>query len=310
MAQVPAIFRQTGDSVDHVPSGDMTAGDVAILGTNLVGIAKSDIPADTLGALSIVGMYEGPKVTGAISAWAALYWDEDGDPLGGTAGSGALTTNSALGPFAGWADGNGAAELAETVTFALRSMHSVSSLPRASLGQDDLAPYAIPLSAYKVWDAPFTNVVATTGANDDLALVYGTFGTAASGLETGDLKNVAGPTTRKVGFQFPVPVEYVAGETITLRINCGAKTTVASTTLNVDAEVTRDAAPSVDICATAAQSCNSLTAANKDFTLTPTNVVPGDLLNVVISMIVADTATATAVIGRINKVEMLMDVKG
>jgi len=276
MAQVPAIFRQTGDSVDHVPSGNMTAGDVAILGTNLVGIAKSDIPADTLGALSIVGMYEGPKVTGAISAWAALYWDEDGDPLGGTAGSGALTTNSALGPFAGWADGNGAAELAQTVTFALRSMHSVSSLPRASLGQDDLAPYAIPLSAYKVWDAPFTNVVATTGANDDLALVYGTFGTAASGLETGDLKNVAGPTTRKVGFQFPVPVE----------------------------------APNVDICATAVQSCNSLTAANKDFTITPTNVVPGDLLNVVISMIVADTATATAVIGRINKVEMLMDIKG
>jgi predicted RecA/RadA family phage recombinase len=310
MAQVPSVFIQNGDSIDHTPSSAVTAGDVVVLGTNLVAIAKSDIAADTLGALSINGMYECPKVTGSISANAALYWDDDADPVGGTAGSGALTTNSALGPFAGWADEDGAESGDETVTLILRSVQSATSLARASLGQDDLAPYAIPLSAYKVWDAPFTNVVSTTGANDDLALVYGTFGTAASGLETGDLKNVAGPTTRKVGFQFPVPVEYVAGETITLRINCGAKTTVASTTLSVDAEVTRDAAPNVDICATAVQSCNSLTAANKDFTLTPTNVVPGDLLNVVISMIVADTATATAVIGRINKVEMLMDVKG
>lgn len=35
-----------------------------------------------------------PKATGAIARHQKLYWDEDGNPIDGVAGSGALTTTS------------------------------------------------------------------------------------------------------------------------------------------------------------------------------------------------------------------------
>lgn len=169
------------------------------------------------------------------------------------------------------------------------------------------AEFAVRASDLRVWDAPSTVAVAATAANDDLAVVYNTFLTANPSIETGDLK-AAGATTRKVGFEFRVPDNYVAGQAITLRINAGMKTTVAGVTATVDAQVARKAAPTVDICATAAQSINSLDAANKDFVLTPTNVVPGDVLQAVLSVAVNDAATGTAVIGKIYSVELILPV--
>lgn len=182
------------------------------------------------------------------------------------------------------------------------------SLARANLTQDDLKPYPVKVMDLAVWDAPSTRAVLATGANDDLAVVYGTFLTAAPTVETGDVK--AAESARKVGFQFAVPPEYVDGQTLTLRINAGAKTTVADVALTLDAQVSRQAAPTVDICATAAQSINSLVAANKDFVLTPTDVVAGDLLDVVLTIAYHDDATATPVIGVINSIKILADIKG
>lgn len=95
-----ATYRAKGDAVDYTPGSAVTAGDVVVLGGTL-GIAKSDIAASTLGALIVCGLYSIVKVTGAISQWAKVYWDADGDPVGGTAGSGALTTDPSKGVFAG-----------------------------------------------------------------------------------------------------------------------------------------------------------------------------------------------------------------
>lgn len=185
----------------------------------------------------------------------------------------------------------------------------IGDTARSALVQDDLQPYPVPVGQLRVWDAPSTVAVAATASSDDLAVVYNMFLTAGPTVETGDLKN-AGATTRKVGFEFVLPPEYVSGETITLRINAGMKTTVASVSATVDAQVARRAAPTVDVCATAAQSINSLDAANKDFTITPTDCVPGDILDVVLSVAVNDSGTGTAVIGQINSVAMLLDIKG
>jgi len=44
----------------------------------LIGLAKRDIPADTLGALHVTGVFDFPKATGSgqsINAGAQLYWD-------------------------------------------------------------------------------------------------------------------------------------------------------------------------------------------------------------------------------------------
>lgn len=188
---------------------------------------------------------------------------------------------------------------------------ATAAIQRSKLQQETLAEYPVPLPSGYTWDAAATNVPAAA-ANDDLGLVTGTPGSAAISLQTGDLKN-AGATTRKVGFTVVIPPEYVAGETAVLRISGGMISTVASATATVDVECWKsdeDATAGADICATSAQSINSLTFADKDFTLTPTTLAPGDILEIVISVAVTDSATASAVIGCIGAIKLCLDIKG
>jgi len=75
MAQ--AIFRHDGGSIDYTPTVDVAAGDVIVQG-ELVGVAKLDIKANTLGALAVMGVFDFAKATGggtAITAGANVYWD-------------------------------------------------------------------------------------------------------------------------------------------------------------------------------------------------------------------------------------------
>ena len=72
-----AIFKQRGDAINHVPTSDVSAGDVVVQ-EDLIGIAKLDIKANTLGALALTGVFAMPKATGtgeAIAAGVKLYWD-------------------------------------------------------------------------------------------------------------------------------------------------------------------------------------------------------------------------------------------
>jgi predicted RecA/RadA family phage recombinase len=73
-----AQFIQDGLNIDHSPGSDVIAGDVIVQG-DLIGIAKIDIPANTLGALATTGVFDVPKTTGvgeAIPAGTKVYWDE------------------------------------------------------------------------------------------------------------------------------------------------------------------------------------------------------------------------------------------
>lgn len=73
------VFVHDGNSIDYTPAADVTAGDVVVQ-NDLVGVAKLDIPANTLGALAVTGVFDFPKATGAGTAIAAgvkVYWDED-----------------------------------------------------------------------------------------------------------------------------------------------------------------------------------------------------------------------------------------
>ena len=72
-----AIFKQRGDAINHVPTSDVSAGDVVVQ-EDLIGIAKLDIKANTLGALALTGVFSIPKATGtgeAIAAGVKVYWD-------------------------------------------------------------------------------------------------------------------------------------------------------------------------------------------------------------------------------------------
>lgn len=84
-------YVQQGESIDYIPAADVAAGDVIVQG-ELVGVAKKDIKADTLGALAVEGVFDFPKATGggsAITAGSEVYWDEGAEQATTNANAGA-----------------------------------------------------------------------------------------------------------------------------------------------------------------------------------------------------------------------------
>lgn len=72
-----AQFIHDGKSIDYTPTADVAAGDVVVQ-NDLLGVAKLDIAANTLGALAVIGVFDVPKATGAgtaIGAGAKVYWN-------------------------------------------------------------------------------------------------------------------------------------------------------------------------------------------------------------------------------------------
>jgi len=105
MAQTyQARFIQEGQSIDYTPGSAVAAGQVVVQGS-MIGVAKTPIAANALGALAAGGVFDVVKATGAINDGAVVYWDADGNPVGGTAGTGAATTTSSSNTFMGFAVG-------------------------------------------------------------------------------------------------------------------------------------------------------------------------------------------------------------
>lgn len=171
--------------------------------------------------------------------------------------------------------------------------------------------YPVPLETLRVHDA-VTSTLPTTSANDDLGIIAGTYGTNGIQIQTSDLK-AAGATTRYARFLFHLPPEYQEAESVVCRIAAEMVTTVADTSATVDLSVyayDEDGTLSADLCATAAQDMNSLTLADKDFTVTATTLTPGMTLDCRIAVAVNDAATGTAVIASIPSIKMVLGVRG
>lgn len=97
-----ATYIQAGDTIDHRPGSDLPNGSVVRAGS-LIGVTPVDIPANRLGALTTRGVFDVVKANEPVSAGDVLYWDDDGNPVGGTAGTGAATTTSTANTFIGFA---------------------------------------------------------------------------------------------------------------------------------------------------------------------------------------------------------------
>ena len=168
----------------------------------------------------------------------------------------------------------------------------------------------IPILSAKVWDAPLSSLPTTSSA-DDLGITVGTWGTSAPVIQTSDLK-AAGATSRYARFQWVVPKGFDAvTPSLKLRLNGDMDTTVADTSATIDAVVYENSGASIsaDLCATAAQSINSLTPADKDFTITATSLSEGDVLDIRVAITVTDAATGTSVVGKLNSVKMVYNAR-
>jgi len=86
-----ATFRHEGAAIDYTPGAAVAAGDVIVQG-DLIGVANTDIPANTLGALAVEGVFDFPKATGvgtAIAVGSIVYWDDTAKEATTSSGAGA-----------------------------------------------------------------------------------------------------------------------------------------------------------------------------------------------------------------------------
>ena len=188
----------------------------------------------------------------------------------------------------------------------------VSAQTRTSiLKQDALAIFPVNMTDLRVWDAIQTNLPGTAAA-DDLALIGTTFGSTAPRVTAGDCKAL-GATSRYARFMVELPECYEAGETVTLSLSAGMVTTVASVSCTVDVEcyeIDKITGIGSDLCTTSATTINSLVFAAKSFTITPSGLTAGDVLDVRLTIACNDAATGTAVTPTIAGIDLQCDIKG
>ena len=186
----------------------------------------------------------------------------------------------------------------------------VPGISRNSLIQQDLAEYVVCFRDWRIHDN-LSSLLPSTAAADDLALDGETFGTESPYLVSSDSK--AATTTQYGRFQFALPVEYVAGQAVRVQVLAGMKTTVAdgSATVDVSAyESDDDGGVGTDLVTTASTTINSLTQTTLNFDVTSTALAPGYVLDIRLAAAISDSSTATAVLAKISRVAILLDVRG
>jgi hypothetical protein len=184
----------------------------------------------------------------------------------------------------------------------------VGVINRADLVQDDGAIYDIPFFRMRKTTGA---VLAGAGDTTNLGEAWGTPGTDVPYL-VGTACNGAAQT-ETARFQFELPAEYTPGESITVRVHAHVDTTPLTVSATVDVECfqgDKEKNAGADICATAAQDINSATWADKDFTITPTGLVAGDILDIYITAAGDDTTGAVNKSIEIGAVQVLLDIKG
>ncbi|MEM8558368.1 MAG: DUF2190 family protein [Bacteroidota bacterium] len=94
------------ERVSFTAAADVVDGDVVVIGDR-VGVAFGDTATGETGVAYVRTDEKGilmPNAAVASAQHASAYWDADGDPVGGTAGTGAVTNvptdNTFIGYFA------------------------------------------------------------------------------------------------------------------------------------------------------------------------------------------------------------------
>lgn len=206
-------------------------------------------------------------------------------------------------------DGEGTFRLADGCV-TNEKVNSAAGIARSKLQQNDNTPYPIPSVMWRVWDN-LAALLPATSSSDDLGLYPGTWGTTPWLIRSADVK--ATTVTLRAATEVEVPAEYVDGQTVVFRFRAGFITTICDGAGTIDVEIFRKtgdgATLSSDLVTTPATSFKSTTFANYDFAVTSSSIVAGDLLQIRITMSIADAATGTAVIGAIESMKLLFDVK-
>lgn len=182
------------------------------------------------------------------------------------------------------------------------------SVARSELVEDALAVYPIPYGDLLGADGADLSISETAGD------FYRSLGTNQL-LYLGEVSNgtVGADTEASVGwFKFVMPAEYVAGGGIKIRAGVDVTGSGALGTCTIDfsayLQSGTDGSVGSDLVTTAATAI-SATAGNKDFVVTETGIVPGDIFVVKMTTSV-DNTDSTAIQAQISQLAFLCDVKG
>jgi len=89
-----ATFVQKGETIDYTPSAAAVAGTVVVMGSVGIGVVPVGLAANEKGSLVVDGVVRHAKATGAVTAYAKVYWD---------ATNSVFTTTSTSNTLAGYA---------------------------------------------------------------------------------------------------------------------------------------------------------------------------------------------------------------
>jgi predicted RecA/RadA family phage recombinase len=100
-------YRADGNIVDYEATSAVDAGDVVVYGSLALvccrGVTADDITDGKKATLHAEGVVDVVKVEAEITEGAPVYWDADGNPYGGDAGTGAATEDYTSNNLMGYA---------------------------------------------------------------------------------------------------------------------------------------------------------------------------------------------------------------
>ena len=98
--QLKTEYSKEGKALDHTAASAITAGDpTSLSGKSVIGVPQSDIASGKDDSLEVSGIFRGWNDGSFGNVGDNVWYDSNGDPLNGTAGTGAYTTDATLGDY-------------------------------------------------------------------------------------------------------------------------------------------------------------------------------------------------------------------
>ena len=203
---------------------------------------------------------------------------------------------------------------ASTMTLADASVTNATvaaaaAIVRSKLAEDSAAVYRIPLQTCR---SNTGLVLDATGGDTLFSIANGGYGVGTLTLKGEEAISETETTT--LSFEFPLPPEYIAGDTITLAatVKVDESEDGNATTETVDAacyELADDGTVGSDLIGTAAQTITTDGFVTYTWTVTAAAVSPGDKLIFFLQTIVTEDA-GTAIYAVIGNIEVRLDIRG
>lgn len=169
---------------------------------------------------------------------------------------------------------------------------------------------SVPLRLFRKTNADYYSNLPSSGVDPDFGIVGGTHGTASPKLQSDSANN--GSITAKARTEVVLPAEYIPGAAVTLRARARVDALPAGDA-TLDAEVFKcdreGGVDGQDLCTTAAQDIKSTSWADEEFSITATDLLPGDKLDIELTASVDDTGGGGAHRAEIGAVEVILSAR-